>query len=92
MYIFNRFSPLEGVAIMETVINKWGNSLAIRIPAPLAQEIKITEGSKVEIVMEGGVIIIRRPRYTIDELVKCITPENLHTETQTDIPVGNEEW
>jgi antitoxin MazE len=77
---------------MEAVISKWGNSLAVRIPAPFAQEISLFEGSKVEIVMEEGKIVIRRPRYVLEELLMLITPENLHTETQTNATVGNEEW
>jgi antitoxin MazE len=77
---------------METVINKWGNSLAVRIPSSFAQEINLIEGSKVEIVMEGGKIIIRRPHYTLEELLMLITPDNLHSETRTNTPVGNEEW
>lgn len=77
---------------MEATINKWGNSLAVRIPARFAQEIRLFEGSKVEIIMEEGRIVIRRPRYTLEGLLMLITPENIHTETQTDTPQGNEEW
>ena len=77
---------------MEVIINKWGNSLAVRIPATFAQEINLFEGSKVEIVVEDGKIVICRPRYTLEGLLMLITPDNLHTETQTNAPIGNEEW
>jgi antitoxin MazE len=76
---------------MEAVISKWGNSLALRIPHPFAQETKLVEGSKVDVVLEEGRIVIN-PYYTLEGLLMLITPENLHTETQTNHPQGNEEW
>jgi antitoxin MazE len=78
-----------------TTITKWGNSLAIRIPQNLAKLLQLSEGSKVSISVENGNLIIKpktRRRYSLDELVKEITPENLHTEIDTGVAVGNETW
>jgi antitoxin MazE len=68
------------MSIMVATVAKWGNSLAVRIPQNLAQEVHLTEGSQ------------KRKRYSLDELIKEITPENLHTEINSGIAVGNEVW
>lgn len=76
---------------MKAQIQKWGNSLALRIPKPLADEAGLTENSAVELsVIDGQVTIIPVRRYTLEELVAGITDENRHPETDTGDPVGNE--
>lgn len=80
---------------MQTNVQKWGNSLGVRIPRPLADQAQISEGSVVEIEEEDGVITIRvlAPKeYALDELVEEITDENRHEEVNTGSPVGNEVW
>lgn len=80
---------------MQTNVQKWGNSLGVRIPRPLADQAQIREGSAVEIEEEDGVITIRvlAPKeYALDELVGEITDENRHEELNTGSPVGNEVW
>jgi antitoxin MazE len=80
---------------MQTNVQKWGNSLGVRIPRPLADQAQISEGSAVEIEEEDGVITIRvlAPKeYALDELVEEITDENRHEEVSTGSPVGNEVW
>ncbi len=65
---------------MSTQIGKWGNSLAVRIPAALAGQFGLKDGSPAEMVAGEGGILIRKAGYTIDELLEGITPENLHGE------------
>lgn len=80
---------------MIATITKWGNSLAIRIPHNLAKEIQIAEGSEVEIGVVDGNLVVKpktRKSYSLDELLQGITPDNLHTEIDTGINVGNEIW
>ena len=80
---------------MEVQVQKWGNSLALRIPKAFAVETNVTEGSSVEITTEDGNIVlkpIKKPRYSLDDLVGGITKENLHDETDWGKPVGNEVW
>lgn len=80
---------------MVAIVAKWGNSLAIRIPQNLAKEIQLIEGDEVNLAVVDGKIVIKpigRKRYSLDELVDAITPENLHTEVDTGIAVGNEAW
>ncbi len=76
-------------------IAKWGNSLAVRIPQNLAREIHLTEGSEVDLsVVDGNLVIkLKKPkRYSLDELIQEITPDNLHAEVDSGVAVGNEAW
>jgi antitoxin MazE len=80
---------------METSVQKWGNSLGVRIPRPLADQAQIEEGSVVEIEEKDGVITIRSvapQEYALDELVSGITEENRHGEVDTGGSTGNEAW
>lgn len=79
---------------MTTVIAKWGNSLGLRIPKALADELRVADGDAVEVAVENGTLIVRpaRKRYTIDELSADITPENRHTEIDWGKPAGKEVW
>ena len=76
---------------MKSRIRKWGNSLAVRIPRSLAEEIGLEEDAPVELKLIQGQITIRPERhYTLEELVAGITEENRHPETDSGLPVGNE--
>ena len=79
---------------MTTQVGKWGNSLAVRIPGTYAKELDLQEGAEVEVTcVKDGLLLKRRPReYTLEELLKQITPENIHGETDWGPPVGNEAW
>lgn len=76
-------------------VQKWGNSLAIRIPKEMALEIGLDFESKIELVLEKGelrIVSVKKPRYTLEELVAGIKPENQHEEWDTGPPVGKEIW
>lgn len=80
---------------MKTKIQKWGNSLALRIPKPYAEEAHLSEDAAVDITVRNGKLVIvplLEPEYTLEELVKRITPENRQGETDMGKPVGNEVW
>jgi antitoxin MazE len=86
---------------MQTTVTKWGNSLAIRLPKVLANEINLTEHKKVELILQNDQIIIKpvqgskmgRPkRKTLDELLKDATPEDFYPEINFGKPIGNEIW
>ena len=63
-------------------LRKWGNSLAVRIPAPLARQLNLTENTPVACaVMDGSLVIspVTGPRsYSLDQLLDRGTPENIH--------------
>jgi antitoxin MazE len=75
---------------------KWGNSLAVRIPKPVAEEAGVREGDDIVIEATKGVINLRPKQRipTLRELVAQITPENRYDETQTGSERGKEtiEW
>ena len=80
---------------MQTKVQKWGNSLALRIPKILALDAHIKEGSLVEVAVSNGELVAKRVRETtfdLKELVAKITPDNIHAEVATGGPVGREIW
>lgn len=80
---------------METRVQKWGNSLALRIPQAFAAEAGLKRDSLVELSLEDGRLVIApiaaRP-YTLDELLAGVTADNLHAEVDTGGPSGSEAW
>lgn len=80
---------------MKVQIQKWGNSLALRIPKSFAVETDITNGSTVNLSVEDGNIVIastKKPRYTLEELLEGLTEDQLHGEIDTGSPIGREVW
>lgn len=83
---------------MKTRVQKWGNSLALRIPKALAIETGLGENAEVELSSDNGRLVItahkraRKRKYTLKELLRGITPENLHGEISFGPPVGKEIW
>jgi antitoxin MazE len=78
---------------MSSQIVKWGNSLAIRIPKPVAEKAGVREGDPVVIEAADGRIQVRRKWAvpTLQELVSQITPENRHAEIASGLARGKEE-
>ncbi len=80
---------------MHGKVQRWGNSLAVRIPMVFAKGVGFEEDTAVEIsVNEGDIVISSRPApvFTLEQLLAGITEENLHEEIATGPAVGNEVW
>ncbi len=80
---------------MRARVQKWGNSLALRIPKPLADQAHITQGSLVEIKVVDDVLrieLVAPEAYTLDALLEGITEENIHEEIDTGEAQGKEVW
>ncbi len=80
---------------MITKIQKWGNSLGLRIPKSFAKEAGVEEGSAVDISIDGERLVIqpvRSPAYKLRDLVSEIREDNLHEEIPTGDRVGREVW
>lgn len=80
---------------MKAVLQKWGNSLALRIPKTFADEIKVHEGHPVEVCVAKGQIVvapITAREYRLDDLVAAITRKNRHGEIVTGDAQGREVW
>lgn len=80
---------------MQTKVQKWGNSLGLRIPRSFAAEAQVEEGSTVDLSVENGSLLIRPVRarkYVLRQLLKSIDRRNLHREVPTGEAVGRETW
>ena len=79
---------------MTATIQKWGNSLAVRIPRAVALQIHVADGDKVELKVNADSLVVRsaRRRYRLGDLVRRITPKNRHGETDWGKPRGKEVW
>ncbi len=80
---------------MRTKIVKWGNSLGLRIPKSFAEEVRVAEGSIVDLSMEDGNLVInltKTDEMDLEDLLDGITDENIHGEIDTGDAVGGETW
>ena len=80
---------------MESRVQKWGNSLAVRIPKPFASEVGLHPDDEVELQVSDGSLVItplRTPVYRLGDLLAGVRPSNLHREVSTGGPAGLEVW
>jgi antitoxin MazE len=80
---------------MQTKIQKWGNSLALRIPKSFALNVNLKQNELVDISIDKGKIIISpmaQKEYSLEELLKGVSENNLHSEFDTGAPAGKEIW
>lgn len=79
---------------MVTKVQKWGNSIAVRIPESVVEEARLVPGREVTIKNVRNTVVIApvvaKKRPTLEELVARITPKNLHKEIDWGDPVGKE--
>ena len=80
---------------MRVQIQKWGNSLALRIPKPFAEEAEVREGTVVDLSLSEGKLVAVpdvKGRYTLKQLLSKVTKDNLHKEVSFGRAVGCEGW
>jgi antitoxin MazE len=77
---------------MQTHIQKWGNSMGVRIPMQLAKELHLHPGSRVTLEIENGKLVLQVPQYDLDSMLEAITPTNRHHLMLDDDQTGSEEW
>jgi len=79
---------------MKARIQKWGNSLALRIPKSFAMHSNIEQGSVVDLSLDNGRLIVEpaQEQYSLEELLARVTKTNLHSEVDFGLPVGKEVW
>ena len=83
---------------MKTSVQKWGNSLGLRIPAAIASEMRIKRGTPVKLQLDGGILTVRVARaarrkhskYNLRDLLARITPENVQPTYDWGGDVGGE--
>lgn len=80
---------------MQTKLQKWGNSLGLRIPRSFAAEAGVGPGSEVELSIRNGDLVVkpaRRRSYALKDLLRKVNSRNLHAEVDTGSPLGREIW
>lgn len=80
---------------MQTVVKKWGNSLALRLPQHMAADLHIMEGATVTLTVEGATLIVKptRKRYRLaDLLAQLDESKKRHKEVDWGEPRGEEVW
>ena len=79
---------------MKTRVQKWGNSLAVRIPKHMIRETGLEYNAAVEMKVDDGKLVIQRSDEapTLESILAKITKDNLHAAMDTGEAVGNEAW
>ena len=80
---------------MKASVKKWGNSAAVRIPAPILRATRIELDEAVDVREEAGRIVIepvRQKTYELSDLVKGITRQNQHEAVDFGAAAGKEAW
>jgi antitoxin MazE len=78
---------------MQTRVQKWGNSLGVRIPRGLADAVGLGAGTEVSLTAKDGELVVRPSlpsRLRLADLLAGITPENIHASVDTGDAVGSE--
>lgn len=80
---------------MHVRVQKWGNSLNVRIPKPLAKDAKVKEGSILNLTISGGKIVATpagKKKLSLKQLLAKVNRKNFHAEVDLGPPSGNELW
>jgi antitoxin MazE len=80
---------------MHVRVQKWGNSLAVRIPKPLAEDAEVKEGTVLNLAVSEGRVVatpVERKKLSLKQLLAKVTRKNLHAEVDLGPSVGREIW
>jgi antitoxin MazE len=80
---------------MQARVQKWGNSLAVRIPKSFAAQSHLGQNTLVEMSLENGKIVffpVPQPEMSLAQLLESVSADNLHGEVETGDAVGQEVW
>src|SRR4029434_2140467 len=83
------------VLLMHVRVQKWGNSLAIRIPKPLAEDAEVKEGTVLNLAVSEGKVVatpVQKKKLSLKQLLAKVNKKNLHTESDSGLPAGHEIW
>ena len=76
-------------------VQKWGNSLALRIPKSFADEIGLGQNSSIQLMIKNGALVVTpepEPKWRLEELLEKVTKDNIHREWETGSAQGDEIW
>jgi len=80
---------------MHVQVQKWGSSLAVRIPKPLAEYAEVKEGTVLNLAVSDGKFVatpVRRRKLSLTQLLAKVNRKNLHAEVEFGSPIGREIW
>jgi antitoxin MazE len=80
---------------MQSKIQKWGNSLAVRIPKHFVKEAHLSYGTSVDLSVADGKLVIdphTEPVYRLEDLLRGVRKSNIHSEVDTGAAAGRELW
>lgn len=77
---------------MRVEVQKWGNSAAVRVPAPALKDAGMQVGQSLELRVEGGKLVMEAASESLEDLLAKITPENRHALALEGPAVGAEVW
>lgn len=80
---------------MHSKVQKWGNSLALRIPKAFALEVGLREDADVDVSIRQGNLVVaplKAPTYDLNDLLAKVTRRNLHAEIDLGPAAGREAW
>ena len=80
---------------MHVRVQKWGNSLAVRIPKPLAEDAEVQEGTILNLAVSEGVVVatpVKKRKWSLKQLLAKVSKKNLHAEVDFGPSVGREIW
>jgi antitoxin MazE len=95
IFIVDTFRGVSEEISVTTTIQKWGNSLALRIPKAVARDVPLKNGSTVNLAVRGGKMIVEpapAPKYHLDDLLKGVSKKNIHRSVDTGPATGQEVW
>ena len=78
---------------MTTKVQRWGNSLALRIPKSFAKDVHLEQGVTVNLTIDDGRLVIEpspKVKYSLSGLLKNVTENNLHKESDFGRSQGRE--
>jgi antitoxin MazE len=80
---------------MHVRVRKWGNSLAVRIPKSLAEDVEVKEGTVLNLAVSEGKLVataVKKKRLSLEQLLAKVNTKNLHDEIDFGSSVGRETW
>jgi len=80
---------------VKTRVQRWGNSLAVRIPKSFAEEVGLKNDTPVDLRLSQGRLVLEPsapPPPRLDDLLRRVRKANLHSEVDTGPSQGREAW
>lgn len=80
---------------MHVRVQKWGNSLAVRLPKPLAEDAEVKEGTVLNLSVSEGMVVatpVQKRKWSFKQLLARVSKKNLHAEVDFGPSVGREIW